>query len=48
MGNNDKNPDTITRPEGKTLSNEDDDNDHRTKRVFIGNLKDSHHSIQNN
>ena len=43
-----KKADTITRSDGKTLSNKDDENDNRTKRVFIGNFKDGHHLIQNN
>ena len=40
-----KHPDTITRPEGKTLSNEDYDNDHRTKHVLVGKWKYGYHSI---
>ena len=46
MGNNEKNQDTVIRPEGKTLSNEDYDNYHRTKRAIFVKWKYGHHSIQ--
>ena len=46
MGINEENEFPITRPEGKLMSNEDYDDDHRTDPITFRKWKYGHQSIQ--